>query len=318
MNNKVLVVGGAGYIGGSTVDELLAYGWDVTVYDILAYERKYLKPVKFVYGDIRDRDKLKKILPQFDIVIWLAALVGDGACAEDPFLTQSINEDATKWFVDNYGGFIVFMSTCSVYGKNNELIDEAATPNPLSVYAKTKLAAERYILEKAADRSLIFRLGTLYGLGDVFTRIRLDLVVNVLTMRATREQKLKVFGGEQWRPLLHVRDVAAAIESGMSLQYTGLFNLSARNFQIREIAEAIQRVIPCEFEKVDMMFEDQRNYRVSNSKWKNMPYVPQEYIDIEEGIREINTVIAEHRLRDPDSAVYSNEQHIHSVYGRWL
>jgi nucleoside-diphosphate-sugar epimerase len=318
MEGKVLVVGGAGYIGGSTVDVLLASGYDVTVYDILAYEEKYLKDVKFIYGDIRDREKLIKILPGFDVVVWLAALVGDGACAEDPYLTQSINEDSTKWFVDNYSGFIVFMSTCSVYGMNNDLIDETAEPNPLSVYAITKLAAERYILEKAPERSLIFRLGTLYGMGDVFTRIRLDLVVNILAMRATRGQKLKVFGGEQWRPLIHVRDVAEAIEAGITVRHTGLYNLSARNYQIHEIADAIQKVVDCEVEKVEMKFEDQRNYKVTNAKWKNLSFTPQEYIEIEEGIREIQKVIAEHRLRNPDSPIYSNEQYIHKQYGRWL
>ena len=85
-------------------------------------------------------------MPKYDVVIWLAAIVGDGACTVDPFLTQSINEDTVEWLVDNYSGKVVFPSTCSVYGINNDLIDESAPTHPLSMYAITKLAAEHTIV----------------------------------------------------------------------------------------------------------------------------------------------------------------------------
>ena len=152
---RVLIVGGCGYVGGHLTD-CLRQEYDVTVYDNLLYENHYLKKISFIFGDVRDRDKLSRLLPKFDIVIWLAAVVGDGACARDPYLAQAINEDSVKWLVDNYSGKIVFMSTCSVYGINNELIDESAEVNPLSVYARTKLAAEQYIVKNAKDY-LIFR-----------------------------------------------------------------------------------------------------------------------------------------------------------------
>ena len=109
------------------------------------------------------------------------------------------------------------------------------------MYAITKLAAEQYIVAKHKNY-LIFRLGTLYGMGDEHSRIRLDLVTNILAQKATFGEPLTVFGGDQWRPLMHVRDVAEATLYGLQRKITGLFNLSAENYRIREIAEEICRI----------------------------------------------------------------------------
>ena len=257
---KILVVGGAGYIGGYMTDLLLQQGNTVTVFDNLMYEQRFLKPVNFIMGDTGERDKLLELFPEYDTVIWLAAIVGDGACAVDTKRSKQENEDAVKWLVDNYTGKIVFTSTCSVYGKNNNLIDENATPNPLSVYAETKLEAERYVVENAKDY-LIFRLGTLYGMGDVHSRTRLDLVANVLAFKAAIGQPLSVFGGEQWRPMLHVKDVSEAVAFCLENNITGLYNLSENNYRIKEIARTIKEVEPStEVEYTEMEFEDQRNY----------------------------------------------------------
>jgi len=250
---KILITGGAGYIGGYLTDSLISAGYDVTVYDSLVYENHFLKQVPFIFGDIRDRDKLSSILPEFDVVVWLAAIVGDGACAIDPFLTQSVNEDAVKWLVDNYDGKIIFTSTCSVYGINNDLIDETAEPAPISVYARTKLGAEQYVLNNSSD-PLVFRLGTLYGLGDEHSRVRLDLVVNILSKRAAVGEPLIVYGGEQWRPLLHVRDVSTAILHSLKNNISGLYNLSSGNYKIREIAEVIKNIVP----SCTIQYEDQK------------------------------------------------------------
>lgn len=319
-NDKVLVVGGAGYIGGYLTTLLQNELFHPTVYDVLAYEERYLKDVPFIYGDVRDRQKLRKILPEYDTVVWLAAVVGDGACAIDPFLTQAINEDSVTWLVDNFDGKIVFSSTCSVYGMNDALLDESAPVYPLSVYAQTKFRAEQYILEKAADRSLVFRLGTLFGLGDPFSRIRLDLVVNFLAKRAACGEKLQVFGGDQWRPLVHVKDVGRAIVCGLcDEEITGLYNLSAGNYRIHEIADAIQEVVPdCEIERVEMPFEDQRNYRVSADAWSRACPSWRYIQTIQDGIREIVEVIQSARIKNPGNPLYSNEAYIHDYYRRWL
>ena len=112
---KVLIVGGAGYVGGGIVD-LLGENHEVKVYDSLIYEESYRKDVPFIYGDIRDQDLLKQQLNWADAVIWLAALVGDGACAINPKLTFEINANCLSWLKKNFQGRIVFLSTCSVYG----------------------------------------------------------------------------------------------------------------------------------------------------------------------------------------------------------
>lgn len=318
-NQRVLIIGGAGYIGGYLTDLLVREKCDVTVYDVLAYEERFLKKVPFIYGDIRDREKLRKILPQYDIIVILAAVVGDGACAADPFLTQAINEDCVKWLVDHFSGKIVFTSTCSVYGINNDLIDESATPNPLSVYAETKLAAEQYVMKYAAERALVFRLGTLYGLGDRFSRIRLDLVVNILAKQAALGEELTVFGGDQWRPLIHVKDVGRAILYGLSYDITGLYNLSTGNFRIHEIADEIQKILPStKIKKVDMLFEDQRNYRVSTACWEEAAPEWSPKFSLQKGIREIIQLIQNDRIKNPGSPVYSNEAYINDCYRRWL
>jgi nucleoside-diphosphate-sugar epimerase len=302
---RILIVGGCGYVGGHLTD-YLRQEYDVTVYDNLLYENHYLKKVSFIYGDVRDRDKLSRLLPKFDIVIWLAAIVGDGACAGDPFLAQAINEDSVKWLVDNYKGKIVFMSTCSVYGINNELIDEDAKPTPLSVYAKTKLDAEQYIVKNAKDY-LIFRLGTLYGLGDDHSRIRLDLVVNVLTKKAVLGETLTVFGGDQWRPILHVKDVSTAIKFGLDHNISGLYNLAQENYTIKDIAETIKDVLPIsvKIEYQEVAYEDKRNYRVKSDSFKNKGWISLH--TLQEGIQEMFEVIKSGRIKDLDNSIYSNE-----------
>jgi len=301
---KVLIVGGAGYVGGYLTDLFIKNGYDVAIYDNLLYETRFLKEVKYIYGDVRDRDKLSKVLKEYDSVIWLAGIVGDGACQVNVELTNEINFEAVKWLVDNYSGGINFPSTCSCYGVNNDLIDETAAPNPLSAYASTKLLAEQYILANHKN-SLVFRLGTLYGLSDTYSRLRLDLVVNVLTKKAVAGEKLSVFGGDQWRPLLHVKDVANAFLYGFKNNITGLYNLSESNMRIHEIATKIQSIIPgTEVEFKNMSFEDLRNYRVDNSKILNTGWKP--LYTIEDGILELKEVFEQNRVVDMNDPVYSN------------
>ncbi len=309
---KMLIVGGAGYIGGYVTDTFKSNGeYDVTVYDNLLYETRYMKNVKFIYGDIRDREKLEKIINDYDVVVWLAALVGDGACAINTALTEEINYNCVKWLVDNYKGKIVFTSTCSVYGMNDDLIDEDATPNPLSAYAATKLQAERYVVENAKDY-LIFRLGTLYGISDEHSRLRFDLVVNIMTLRAVRGEKLTVFGGEQWRPILHVRDVANAIEYCLANNITGLFNLSERNVEISKLAEEIKKHIPdVEIAYQNMKFEDLRNYKVKNDKIYATGWKPK--FSLPDGIEEMKKIFLEGRIKNTNDPVYSNVAFLQSI-----
>lgn len=300
---KVLIVGGAGYVGGGIVD-LLTKENEVTVYDSLIYENSYRKNVDFIFGDIRDYKKINNILDQYDAVIWLAALVGDGACAINPALTHEINSETVKNLAKNFKGKIVFLSTCSVYGAQEGILDESSEVNPLSEYASTKLIAEKYL---ADSDSIIFRLGTLFGIGDKFSRIRLDLVVNILTTKAYIDKKMSVFGGEQWRPLLHVKDVANAIAHTLDTQTNGVFNLHYKNFKIIEIANEIKnKISDVEIETTPLPFQDARNYQVSSDKLKDATGF-QATVDLTQGINEMYELISSNRIKDINDPRYSNQ-----------
>lgn len=301
---KVLIVGGSGYLGGALTDLLDDH--EVRVYDNLMYEEAYLKPVGFIRGDVRDRELLKLHLAWADAVVWLAAIVGDGACAINPRLAMEVNQQSVEWLADNFDGRIIFMSTCSVYGVHDELLDEDSPTNPLSVYASTKLTAESYLKGKNV---IIFRLGTLFGLGDNYSRIRLDLVVNTLTARAISEGKLTVFGGEQYRPLLHVKDAAQAIVDNLESKYTGIFNLSWGNVKILDLAKNVQMQIPCTLGVVETTFEDSRNYRVTSKK--TLGFEP--LLTPTDGIRELGALLEAGRIKDLNNKRYNNEGFLNDI-----
>jgi nucleoside-diphosphate-sugar epimerase len=300
---NVLVVGGAGYLGGWLTDRIRDVGHDVRVFDVLLYEDHYLKDVDFVYGNILDEEALQPHLDWADAVVWLAAMVGDGACALDPELTRAINVGAVCRLAETFDGRIVFMSTCSVYGAQHDLLTEESPVNPLSLYAETKLEAETAL---AGTDSIVFRLGTIYGLSDTYSRIRMDLVLNLLTVKAVLHGRISVFGGEQYRPLLHVRDVAEAVVPTIFSEHRGVFNLHSENITIRDLAERIQAAIPgVEAEFTDMAFEDLRNYRVSSEKARAaFDFAP--LLDVEYGIREIARTVKAGRVRDTSMPRYSN------------
>jgi nucleoside-diphosphate-sugar epimerase len=302
---KVLIVGGAGYIGGWLTDRAAEAGHRVRVYDLLLYEDRYLKDIPFVAGDVLDHDRLRPELEWADTVVWLAALVGDSACALDPRLTEKINLDAVRWLCESFDGRIVFPSTCSVYGAQNSELDESAPTRPLSLYAETKLKAERLIMDRRPD-SLILRLATMAGVGDTYSRIRLDLVVNLLVMRAKQVGKLQVFGGSQYRPLLHVRDVATAVLPELDGSAAGIVNLGRENMTMLELAERIaERVGGAEIELIEMPFQDTRNYRVSFTKAREeLGFAPQHSID--EAIIQISSLIDAGRIKDLSLSAFSN------------
>ncbi len=304
---KILITGGAGYLGGALTDILQNTKHDVRVYDALMYEDDYLKNVPFVLGDIRNRKHLKEQLKWADTVVWLAALVGDGACAINLDITAQINQESVKWLADNYDGRIIFMSTCSVYGAREGELTEDSPTGPLSVYGITKLASEGFLKDKNA---IIFRLGTLFGLGDRYSRIRLDLVVNTMTARAISEGKLKVFGGDQFRPLLHVRDAAQTVADNLETSHRGIFNLHSENIKMLDLAKNVKKQIPTtKMDIVDMKFEDLRNYRVSSQKAATtFGFKPK--LRSEDGIKEVKELLEEHRIKDLNNTRYTNEGHL--------
>jgi nucleoside-diphosphate-sugar epimerase len=301
--STVLVVGGAGYIGGWLTDRIRDAGHDVRVFDVLLYEDQYLKDVDFVHGNILERNELRPHLKWADGVVWLAAMVGDGACALDPDLTRAINIDSVRWLRENFDGRIVFLSTCSVYGAQDGLLTEESPLNPLSLYAETKAEAEAAL---AGSDSIIFRLGTIYGVSDTYSRIRMDLVLNLLAVKAIQHGRISVFGGDQYRPLLHVRDVAQAVVPTLFAEHRGIFNLESENVTIRALAERIAAFYPdVEAEFTDMPFQDLRNYRVASQKARDaFGFDPR--LTVEDGIQQIARVVQDGRVRDTSVPRYSN------------
>jgi len=305
---NVLVVGGAGYIGGAVTDALMERNIPFTVYDKLLYEHQYLKPVNFIYGDVRDTKKLKELLPNYTHVIWLAAIVGDAACQIKPELTIETNQNSVKWLSENYDGRIIFTSTCSVYGQNDNEVDENSSLNPLSLYAKTKVEAEKSLRDK---NSLIFRLGTVFGVSDTYSRLRMDLVVNYMTANAATKGKLSVFGGTQWRPLIHVYNVAEAIVNNLEKPITGIYNLATLNYQIKDLAKEISKITGCKIEYVEQKFEDQRNYHVSTKKAEKEGILNfKKVYTIADGAKQIYDLIKSKRVKYTENDIYFNEKHI--------
>lgn len=300
---RVLVVGGAGYIGGCLTDQLASAGYQPTVFDSLLYESRFLKNTPFIHGDVRDTDTLTKIHSEYASIIWLAALVGDGACAHDVELTYEVNFHSVKRFLERTKRRILFPSTCSVYGAQDGLLDETCAPKPLSVYAETKLLAEKCVLDNGG---LAFRLGTLFGLGDRFSRIRLDLVVNVLTLKAVREGKITVFGGEQWRPIIAVKDVAGHFVEAVGSSRNDVYNLGMRNVRISELGNMFRKIFPdLKVDVVRSRFEDLRNYQISTAKAERaFKYRPT--CTVEQEVRDMIKLLVEHRIKDPLDPVYYN------------
>lgn len=304
---KVLVVGGAGYIGGAVTDILLAHKTPFTVYDKLVYEHQYMKPVDFVYGDIRDYKKLKSVLPKYSHVIWLAAIVGDPGCRIDEWMTRAVNIEPIRWLVKNYNGRILFASTCSVYGKSNSMLNESSEVNPLSWYAESKLKSEALLAKHS--NTLIFRIGTAYGLSDPHSRVRLDLAVNQLSIKAIKEGKLTYFGGTQWRPFIHVRDIAQAFVNGLNSEVKGIFNLTTENVRIKDVAKRIGKLTKSKAEATPQPFQDERNYHVDTAKARKAGLLKGLKYTLDDGIKEMVDLASFSRV-SPAEAVHFNEKHL--------
>jgi nucleoside-diphosphate-sugar epimerase len=249
-----------------------------------------------------------------DAVIHLGAIVGDPACALDEALTIDINVMATRMIAEvakgSGVGRFIFASTCSVYGASDEKLDERSTLNPVSLYARSKIASEKVLLKMADDHfaPTILRFGTIYGLSG---RTRFDLVVNLLTAKAVVDGQITLFGGEQWRPFLHVDDAALsllqALEAHMPLVRNQIFNVGSneQNYTIRQIGEMIHQFVP-NAEIINMTSEnDRRNYWVDFSKvQKTLGFAPQ--WTVEKGIQQVIEAMRAGKVVDYKDARYSN------------
>lgn len=277
---RVLVVGGAGYLGSMLIPRLLLGGYKVRVLDSFMYGDASLEHIKHhpaletMKGDIREIQMVVDAMRDCDAVIDLAAIVGDTACEENRQLAVEINRAATRMLIDIAKGYgiqrFLFASSCSVYGASEFLMDECSQLSPLSTYAQTKVDSEKFLIA-AADANFhpaILRFGTLFGLSP---RPRLDLVINLLTAQAAITGKITIFNGTQWRPFLHVDDAGrafiACLEANPRVVSGQIFNVGdyELNHQLREISEKVAKVVP-HVETNHIENGDKRNYRVSFDK----------------------------------------------------
>jgi nucleoside-diphosphate-sugar epimerase len=321
---KVIITGGAGYVGSVLTALLLAEGHQVRVLDSLAHGGDSLLGAwchpgfEFVRGDVRDRATVRSAVSGRDAVVHLAAIVGDPACARNPDLARAVNLDASLQLIEEsqQAGVerFVFASTCSNYGKMkdaDEYVDEESELSPVSLYAETKVAVEMALLKNRLNNGWSptpLRFATVYG---VSPRMRFDLTVNEFTMEMLTRKHLKVFGEQFWRPYVHVRDaargIAIVLQSPTGKVRGRVFNVGAtnQNFQKQQLVELIQPYAPDAVVEFVRKTEDPRDYRVSFSRiagelgFETSRSVPQ-------GIEEIARLVSEGVIGEFDHSRYRN------------
>ena len=296
---NILITGGAGYLG-SHVTHYLQSRARVTVYDNLLYTDEYTAPVNFIYADVTDIFDLSPALAAADVVIWLTAIVGDGACAVNPATAYRVNVEAVERAANAFTGPFIFMSTASVYGFYDGIADENSTFNPQSFYAETKVKAEELLVSR--DDTLILRLATLHGASP---RTRFDLVVNAMTRDAITKHLVTVHGGHQWRPLASVRDVAHFISCMALRTPAGVYNIVSQNLQVSDIANTVCSITGAEQNIIDIHTEDRRDYRMDGSKIGDR-YRP--VITVEDSAAELATMLTEGRIKNPYASKYINSK----------
>ncbi|WP_245320036.1 NAD(P)-dependent oxidoreductase [Bradyrhizobium sp. LMTR 3] len=319
-DSKVLVIGGAGYIGSALVEQLLDLGLEVSVLDAMHFGKETLSRVAghpkltLIQEDFRHIEVLTRAMSGVGSVIHLGGLVGDPACAVDSDLTVDVNVTATKVIgeiakAQEVRRFI-FASSCSVYGSCDEIVDEQSHFNPQSLYARSKVASEAVLgaLNSRDFAVTCLRFATIYGISG---RTRFDLVVNLLCAKAVRDRKITVYGADQWRPFVHVDDVARAItmtlRAPVDLVAGEAFNIGsdAQNYTLGQIAELIQRQVPDAEITSDDNFVDKRNYRVSFTKVRSrLGFAPA--WTIERGIAQVLAIVRSNQVGDYALPTYSN------------
>ena len=307
---KVLVTGGAGYLGSILSRKLLDKGYQVRAMDALWYGKESIQDCisnpnfELFADDMRNLTAVVKAMKDVDAVIHLASIVGMPASSIEPRTSEEINYLATKNIaelcelhgIDTY----IFASTCSIYGAQpNKLITEKSTIAPLDYYAKSKFQSERAInwLNTGAT---ILRFGTLFGLSP---RMRFDLVINLFIAQALTDGKITVFGGEQYRPFLHVQDAAESLVFALEKNFEGIYNVVSENLTILQAAERIKKLSGCEIE-ISHEEPDKRNYKVSAEKIKQFGFSPSR--NIEFAFEEIKKSIEDKTIDNYNDSKYSN------------
>ncbi|HLQ45292.1 MAG TPA: NAD(P)-dependent oxidoreductase, partial [Planctomycetaceae bacterium] len=320
----VLVVGGAGYIGSILTRQLLKAGYRVRVLDLELFGTLSLESVihhprlEVMNGDFRNVEDAARALRGMDAVCHLAAIVGDPACALDRETTIAVNYAAAKMMAQlakaNGVSKFVFASTCSVYGDSENIMTEESSLNPVSLYATTKIDAERALLDTADDdfQPTILRFATAYGWSH---RPRFDLVANLFSAQAVTDKKIRVFNGEQWRPFVHTRDIARAcvlaLEAPLSKIGRQIFNVGdeSQNYTLEQLGQIVANAFPGTVVEDVRNNDDLRNYRVSFEKIRTVLGFKAS-VDLAEGVQEMVDAVRNGKVPNWRDPIYSNSKHL--------
>ena len=276
----VYVTGGAGYVGAALVPALLGAGYSVKVLDLYLYGDDVLSSVKGhprleeIKGDMRDVSLLRRVIPGSDAVIHLACISNDPSFELDPDLGKSINYDAfidlVKVSKDSGVKRFIYASSSSVYGiKAEPNVHEDLPLEPLTDYSKYKAMCEEVLMRERAPgfTTLIVRPSTVCGYSP---RLRLDVIVNILTNHAVNERRIKVFGGEQMRPNIHIDDMVRLYKEALEWEDRAIdgrvYNVGYHNFKVRDIAEMVRTVVGKDIEILTTPTDDNRSYHVSSER----------------------------------------------------
>jgi nucleoside-diphosphate-sugar epimerase len=291
---KILITGGAGFVGTSLIPQLLEKNFMVRVFDNLTFGGDSLLPFfrnpnfEFVKGDVRNLSDLKDAVKGCDAVVHLAAIVGYPACRKDPKLAEEVNVGGTRNLIEAVSKdmLILFGSTGSNYGSVEEICTEETPLNPLSLYGQTKTLAEKILLEECP--TIAYRFATAFGVSG---RLRLDLLINDFTYKALTQGYLVVYEKHYMRTFIHVHDMGRAFIFGIDnsdKMRQKVFNIgsSKMNYSKEQICEMIKTQVPCYIHYADVGEDaDKRNYVVSYKKINSLGY--ETSVNVEEGITEL-------------------------------
>ena len=317
---NVLVFGGAGYLGSVLTGQLLDEGYEVEVFDSLRFGKQSLcgyaghPRFRLTVGDIRDIEAVTESVRSAYAVVFLAALVGEPACDINAKEAVDINLIATKAIAEacRYYGVnrFLYASTDSAYGVREGIMVEDAPLNPISLYARLKAQVEAEILGMGdgAFKPIILRMATIYGYSP---RMRFDLIINILTLHAFSRGKITIFGGKQWRPLVHVADAAQAyvlaLEAPPETVGGQIFNVGSneQNYQVGQLGELVRQVFPeVQIETISQT-PDLRDYHICFDKIRRELGYRVRY-SVADGIREIRRALENGSIKDHQDPRYYN------------
>ena len=323
MKKKVLLIGGAGYVGSELTKLLINNDFHVTIYDLFLFsfikEYPTSDSLTLIKADVRDTDYLIEVSENHDYIIYLACISNDPSFDLNPMLGKSINYIAFKKYLElfkfKHCERFIFASSSSVYGVSNlNRVDETAPLNPLTDYSYFKLECEKLVQRCIPDTTAwtIIRPATVCGLSQ---RLRLDVVVNILTHFAVKKEQIKVFGGGQKRPNIHIKDMTKVylhlLRSEVFQINKKIFNVGFENLTVSSIAQKVAQ--ECGTKKIEIVpTDDNRSYHICSKSFSNDTGFTYKY-STSDAIKELRFFLSSSNKDFFKDTSYFNVQHLNKA-----